>query len=135
MDDSVPPPPEGGRPIAAPTRATEAEALPASLARRLVEAGAGAAVVSAGADGLVASWGGRLLAVAPPRVVVGNATGAGDAASAALAVALARGLPPKDALRRAVALSAAAVAAPLAGDVDPDVLAELEPLVTVREAT
>jgi tagatose 6-phosphate kinase len=120
----------------APTRsAADAETPPAALARRLVDAGAGAAVVSAGAEGLVAWWGGRLLGAAPPRVVVGNATGAGDAASAALAVALARGLPPQDALGRAVALSAAAVAAPLAGDVDPDVLAELEPLVAVRDVT
>jgi tagatose 6-phosphate kinase len=109
--------------------------LPLSLARRLVAGGAGSAVVSAGARGLVACWGGRLLAVAPPRVISGNATGAGDAASAALAVALARGLPPEEALSRAVALSAAAVAAPLAGDVDGDVLAELEPLVAVRDLT
>ncbi|WP_042364656.1 1-phosphofructokinase family hexose kinase [Streptacidiphilus neutrinimicus] len=137
------PGPDGPPPSDAPApprstrgmRADTPEALPASLARRLVSAGAGAAVVSAGAEGLVAWWGGRLLAVAPPRVVVGNPTGAGDAASAALAVALARGLPPEDALRRAVALSAAAVAAPLAGDVDPDVLAELEPRVAVRDAT
>jgi tagatose 6-phosphate kinase len=123
------------RPARRATRAAEPEALPAALAQRLVDAGAGGAVVSAGPEGLVAWWGGRLLGAAPPRAVVGNATGAGDAASAALAVALARGLPPKDALGRAVALSAAAVAAPLAGDVDPDVLAELEPLVAVRDVT
>ncbi|WP_052441128.1 1-phosphofructokinase family hexose kinase [Streptacidiphilus anmyonensis] len=133
VDDSPPPPPEGGRPNVA--RTGDDEGAPADLARRLVAAGAGAAVVSAGAEGLAAWWGGRLLAAAPPRVVVGNATGAGDAASAALAVALARGLPPEEALRRAVALSAAAVAAPLAGDFDPAVLAELEPLVAVRDAT
>ncbi|SEL48295.1 1-phosphofructokinase family hexose kinase [Streptacidiphilus jiangxiensis] len=108
---------------------------PGVLARRLVEAGARHAVVSAGADGLVACWGGRLLAVVPPRVVVGNATGAGDAASAALALALARGTGPAEALAHAVALSAAAVAAPLAGDVAPDVLAELAPLVAVRDLT
>jgi tagatose 6-phosphate kinase len=112
-----------------------APTAPAGLARRLVAAGAGAAVVSAGAEGLAAWWGGRLLAAAPPRVVMGNATGAGDAASAALAVGLARGLPPEQALARAVALSAAAVATPLAGDVDAAVLAELELLVAVRDAT
>ncbi|MEY9874822.1 tagatose 6-phosphate kinase [Streptacidiphilus sp. MAP12-33] len=106
--------------------------VPGALARRLVAAGAGAAVVSAGAAGLVAWWDGRMLAAAPPRVVVGNPTGAGDAASAALALALMRGSAPEDALAHAVALSAAAVAAPLAGDVDAQVLAELEPLVTAR---
>ncbi|MEY9941700.1 1-phosphofructokinase family hexose kinase [Streptacidiphilus sp. MAP5-3] len=95
--------------------------LPAAL----VAAGARAAVVSAGADGLTACWNGERLHVAPPRAVSGNPTGAGDAASAALA--LARDTPPAEALADAVALSAAAVAAPLAGDFDARLYAQLRP--------
>jgi fructose-1-phosphate kinase PfkB-like protein len=50
----------------------------------------------------------------------GNATGAGDAAVAAVASCLATGTDdPVVLLRRAVAWSAAAVAAPLAGELDP----------------
>ncbi|MEZ0069376.1 tagatose 6-phosphate kinase [Streptacidiphilus sp. MAP12-20] len=107
-------------------------ALPSALARALVAAGARAAVVSAGPDGLAADWGGEALRAVPPRLVAGNPTGAGDAASAALALALARRQPPAEALAEAVALSAAAVAAPLAGDFDAELYAELRPLVAVR---
>ena len=50
----------------------------------------------------------------------GNATGAGDAAVAAVAACLAAGVTdPATILRRATAWSAAAVLAPLAGELDP----------------
>ncbi|MFE4357995.1 1-phosphofructokinase family hexose kinase [Kitasatospora sp. NPDC056800] len=92
---------------------------PVAAARRLRAAGAGAVVASLGADGLVAvtphgGWRAR-----SPERLAGNPTGAGDAAVAALTLGLVRGEPWPDRLAEAVALSAAAVAAPLAGDFDP----------------
>jgi tagatose 6-phosphate kinase len=86
---------------------------PVAGARRL---GAPAVVVSLGRDGLVAVRGSGVHRVAPPRVVSGNPTGAGDAVVAALAAGV--GSPWPELLRDAVALSAAAVLAPVAGSYD-----------------
>ncbi|MEU6852400.1 PfkB family carbohydrate kinase, partial [Actinacidiphila alni] len=61
----------------------------------------------------------------PPARLAGNPTGAGDSAVAGLLSGLAEGLPWPDRLARAVALSAATVAAPAAGEYDPAVYAEL----------
>ena len=58
----------------------------------------------------VAGWRGLV------SVVSGNATGAGDAVVAGLADGLVRGLEWPDLLRHAVALGAATVAAPVAGE-------------------
>lgn len=67
----------------------------------------------------------------PPERLAGNPTGAGDAAVAALTVGLVAGAAWPERLADAVALSAATVAAPLAGDFDLDVLRRLRPLVDV----
>jgi tagatose 6-phosphate kinase len=67
---------------------------------------------------------------APPEAVRGNPTGAGDAAAAALARGLAAHTPWPEVLADAVALSAAAVAAPLAGSFDAALYARLRPLIT-----
>ena len=58
------------------------------LARLLVEAGAGAAVVSYGAAGLALATGSLGLRAWLPRALRGNPTGAGDALTAALAASL-----------------------------------------------
>lgn len=95
---------------------------------------AGTAVVAShGPDGLHAvtpqgSWRAR-----PPQPIDGNPTGAGDACVAALANGIHRHTPWPWRLRDAVALSAAAVAAPVAGSFDPDLYQQLRPLVTVEE--
>ncbi len=78
--------------------------------------GARTAVVSLGAEGLVAVTGGQVHRVAPPEVVSGNPTGAGDAVVAALAAGV--GSPWPDLLADAVALSAATVLSPVAGSYD-----------------
>jgi tagatose 6-phosphate kinase len=78
--------------------------------------GARTVVVSMGADGLLAVTGDEVHRVAPPRVVTGNPTGAGDAVVAALAAGA--GSPWPALLADAAALSAAAVLAPLAGSYD-----------------
>ena len=115
-------------------------------ARHLLDLGAGAVVVSCGADG-VRVFGDRLdLRARPTQVLHGNPTGAGDAAVAALALAL-DGLesPPVGSLRTAlaealrghlpdvVALSGAAVLSPVAGDVDLAAYARMRALITVEE--
>ncbi|MCX4428560.1 hypothetical protein [Streptomyces mirabilis] len=68
----------------------------------------------------------------PPTSVVGSSTGAADAAVAALALGLSTGRPWPERLVEAAALSAAAVAAPPAGDFDPGVHRDLLDTVTVR---
>ncbi|MEU8510846.1 1-phosphofructokinase family hexose kinase [Kitasatospora sp. NPDC048722] len=105
---------------------------PVAAAGALRSAGAGAVVASLGADGLIAltpqgSW-----CAEPPARIAGNPTGAGDAAVAALTLGLVADTPWPDRLAEAVALSAAAVAAPLAGDFDPDVHHALRGRVGVR---
>lgn len=57
--------------------------------------------------------------------VVGNPTGAGDAATAGLLAALAEGRSPQTALAWAAVTGAAAVSHPLAGAVEPDVIRAL----------
>ncbi|MER8012585.1 1-phosphofructokinase family hexose kinase [Streptomyces sp. NPDC094149] len=112
----------------------EATGIPDPLraAKALRDAGAERVVVSLGADGMLAvdvhgTWSAR-----PARAVQGNPTGAGDAAVAALAHAVQDGMAVPDALREAVALSAAAVLAPLAGEADSGALDDLRAAVTVR---
>lgn len=55
----------------------------------------------------------------PPAHLHGNPTGAGDSAVAGLLSGLVENLPWPDRLSRAVALSAATVLAPVAGEFDP----------------
>ncbi|MGK4578972.1 1-phosphofructokinase family hexose kinase [Kitasatospora sp. HPMI-4] len=105
---------------------------PVAAARSLQAAGAGAVIASLGPEGLIAltshgGWRAR-----PPERLAGNPTGAGDAAVAALTLGLVTGASWPDRLAEAVALSAAAVAAPLAGDFDPAVHHRLRSLVDVR---
>jgi len=90
----------------------------AAAATALRRRGAKAVVVSLGAAGMTAftpegSW-----RAAPPTRIVGNPTGSGDAAAAALIAGAVAGAPWPDRLRDAVALSAAAVLQPTAGSVD-----------------
>jgi tagatose 6-phosphate kinase len=84
----------------------------------LVAAGAGAAVGSFGPEGLLAltpigTWQAKTVSVE------GNPVGAGDAAVASLARGELEGWSWPERLRDAVALSAAAVASPSAGEFDP----------------
>ncbi|GLY30335.1 hexose kinase [Kineosporia sp. NBRC 101731] len=81
--------------------------------------GASTVVVSQGADGLIAfSPDHDLITQRAVRGVTGNPTGAGDAATAGLALAWARGESMETALRQAAVLGAAAVKQPTAGEVD-----------------
>jgi tagatose 6-phosphate kinase len=80
-------------------------------------------VASLGSDGVIAIDGPDAWRARPARPLKGNPTGAGDALVAGLARGLAQGAALPDVLGDAVALSAAAVVQPYAGEVD---LAEVD---------
>jgi len=90
--------------------------LAAEAATELRSRGADTVVVTLGAAGMLAlTADGAWLAGSTP--VSGNPTGAGDAVAAGLAYGIARGCPWASSLSHAAALGAAAVAAPVAGQI------------------
>jgi 1-phosphofructokinase family hexose kinase len=95
---------------------------PVRGASLLLDAGAGLVLVSLGAAGMLAVTAATRAHPLRARLrqpLVGNPTGAGDAAVAAVAVALADGeTSPEVLLRRATAWSAAAVLSPVAGELE-----------------
>ncbi|AZM90305.1 MULTISPECIES: 1-phosphofructokinase family hexose kinase [Streptomyces] len=91
--------------------------------------GAQAVVTSLGPAGLLAATPDGTWEAAPPRPLRGNPTGAGDSAVAGLLSALTGGLDWPERLVRAVALSAATVHAPTAGDFDPRTYEEIAPQI------
>ncbi|MEV7829896.1 1-phosphofructokinase family hexose kinase [Streptomyces subrutilus] len=93
--------------------------------------GARAVVASLGPDGLLAATPEGTWRAAPPRALAGNPTGAGDSAVAGLLSGLAEGLDWPARLARAVALSAATVASPTAGEFDPRTYEEVRGSVRV----
>lgn len=122
---------EAGATVVKPNRRELAETTghddPVAGARSLLDAGAGLVLVSLGAAGMLAvPRVGEPLDARLPTPLSGNATGAGDAAVAAVACLLSAGVDdPAALLQRATAWSAAAVLAPLAGEVHPS-YSELE---------
>lgn len=96
-------------------------------ARALLDRGAPLVVVSCGAAGLTAHSPSGEVQVPAVAGVSGNPTGAGDAATAGLVLALVRGVPTAEALRWAAAFGAAAVLRPTAGEVDREALARFLP--------
>ncbi len=99
----------------------------------LRSAGAEAVVVTRGPGGLLAATDEGTWVGAAPQHMSGNATGAGDAVAAALALGLADGRPWPDRLTDALAIGAAAVAGALAGDVDLDVYRRLRACVRLEK--
>ncbi|MEV6169144.1 1-phosphofructokinase family hexose kinase [Streptomyces sp. NPDC051954] len=93
--------------------------------------GAHAVIASLGPAGLLAVTPEGRWRAAPPTPVHGNPTGAGDSAVAGLLSGLVEHLPWPDRLARAVALSAATVLAPVAGEFDRDAYEELVGRVAV----
>jgi tagatose 6-phosphate kinase len=119
-------------PVAVPTGTTTRSAgfVQAEGARTL---GARAVVVSHGPRGLVAASAHGAWRSRPVAAVTGNPTGAGDACVAALARGLRAGTAWPGMLADAVALSAAAVAAPVAGAVDLDEYRRIQRHVITEE--
>ena len=106
-----------------------------AAAERLRAAGAEAVVVSSGPDGLLAVTPDGMWRTAPAERLAGNPTGAGDAAVAALAAGLVEGRTWPERLADAVARSAAAVGAPLAGDFDRELYRRLPAQVEPEPCT
>jgi tagatose 6-phosphate kinase len=104
-------------------------------AQHMRELGASAAVVSAGADGLVCATSEGCWRAVPGEHLRGNATGAGDAASAALIAGPVDGTEWPERLADAAALSAAAVCAPQAGSFDEEVYRRLRGEVQAVEVS
>jgi tagatose 6-phosphate kinase len=104
-----------------------------AAARALRAGGTTAVVASLGSAGLVASTVDGDWRASLPAPLNGNPTGAGDACVAALAAGRLNPLPWPELLADAVACSAAAVASPVAGAVDPDRVRRLRPHVVVEE--
>lgn len=101
-----------------------------SGAQRLLDAGAGAVLVFLGPRGMelhtpIATIRARIF-----RQLIGNATGAGDAAVAALALTADR--PWEERLRLAVAVASASVLEPTAGAVDPERVTALSRSVLIE---
>lgn len=106
---------------------------PLRAARDARRRGARAVAASLGADGLLAITAQGAWRAAPPERLTGNPTGAGDAAAAGLLSGLVEEVPWPERMARAVALSAAAVRAPAAGEFDRAVYAELLDRIEVTE--
>lgn len=107
-------------------------ALEPEVFKKIRGLGPAATVVSLGRDGLVAVTPQGAWHAVPPGIE-GNPTGAGDAAVAALARGMVENTPWPELLRQAAALSAAAVAEPVAGRVDLRFYEVLLPKVSVEE--
>jgi tagatose 6-phosphate kinase len=104
-----------GSRLRTPAGETDLAAVTAAAAALRAD-GAGSVVVSLGPDGLLAVTGDGCWRALAPVISAGNATGAGDAVTAALAHGVILGQRWPERLRHAVALGAAAVAAPAAGE-------------------
>lgn len=125
--------PDVAKPNAVELRAATDEANPDVAMRAMLATGTGAVVATFGAEGVRAMtadgcWAARLAA---PITGV-NPTGAGDAVAAALAAGMEGGRDWPSMLVDAVVWSAAAVVAPLAGDLDAGTLSTVGPSVRVE---
>ena len=103
-------------------------------ARGLRAAGARAALVTAGRHGVAGAAADGCFWIAAPAVAQVNPVGAGDSFVAGLAAALERGEPLREATVAAVATGSASVAHELAGGVDPLLVAELQPALSLEPA-
>ncbi|HUR02791.1 MAG TPA: 1-phosphofructokinase family hexose kinase [Nonomuraea sp.] len=126
----------GGRPSIVKPNAEELaravpEGGPEEGAQALRGRGAESVVVSMGAEGLLAVTPEGIFRARMPYKVEGNPTGAGDSLVAGLALGLVERSPWPERLTRAAALGAAAVAAPVAGDFDRDVYADIHPRIVI----
>ncbi len=106
---------------------------PLRAARAAQRRGAHAVAASLGPEGMLLVTPDGTWQASPPRPLTGNPTGAGDSAVAGLISGLVERLPWPERLARAVALSAATVRAPTAGEFDEEVHRDLLAQVRVEE--
>ncbi|WP_314174957.1 1-phosphofructokinase family hexose kinase [Streptomyces winkii] len=107
---------------------------PLRAARAAQRRGAHSVAASLGPEGMLLVTPDGMWQAGPPRSLTGNPTGAGDSAVAGLLSGMVEELPWPDRLARAVALSAATVRAPTAGEFDEELHADLLSQVTVEES-
>ena len=100
---------------------------------RLVELGARAALVTAGPDRAYLLVEGRFYAFRPPTVQAVNPIGSGDAVAAGIALATLQGKNLIEAVRFGIACGTANALTELAGNVRPEDVERLWPLVKVEE--
>jgi 1-phosphofructokinase family hexose kinase len=112
----------------------DAPAAAVAAARSLCDAGARAALVTVGRHGVGGANADGVFWVAAPPVREVNPVGAGDSFVAGLAVALERGDDLRAAALCAVATASASVANPLAGGVEPALVADLARRVSLERA-
>jgi 1-phosphofructokinase family hexose kinase len=105
-----------------------------TAAQGLLDAGARGALVTVGRLGVGGADQDGAFWIAAPSVREVNPIGAGDAFVAGLAVALERGDDLRTAALSAVATGSASVAHPLAGGVDPTLIAELARTLSLERA-
>ena len=103
-------------------------------ARGLLAAGARSALVTVGRHGVAGAAADGCFWIAAPSVAGAFPVGAGDSFVAGLAVALERGDALREATLAAVATGSASVAHPLAGGVDPALVARLQPALLLEPA-
>lgn len=129
--------------VVAPNRAEVAETLGRAIdgrgdlvsgADELRARGAGTVIISSGTAGVVCRTSDGGWFAEPPRHVVGNPTGAGDALTAALAAGLHQGQPWPDILRTGIGWAAGAVAAECAGEIDEAVASQIGAEVVLEES-
>lgn len=94
-------------------------------AKKLHEQGIPYVVISLGKDGALLVCDRGVFRGIPPKVEAANTVGCGDSMVGAFAVALQRNYEPEEALRYAVAVSAANAASPNTGSFDPEVSRKL----------
>lgn len=108
-------------------------------AHTLLKRGVKAVIVSEGEKGMSIYAADGSFRAKPARFVVGNPTGAGDASVAAWCAYIAQNEPAlsaaelRDGLPIAVAMSGAAVARPVAGEIDVDLYEQMKPEIHVEE--
>jgi tagatose 6-phosphate kinase len=100
-------------------------------ALELRDAGAGHVIVTLGSHGALGVHGDELLRVTHP-AAPGNPIGAGDAFTAAWAVAFLAGKPFEQALRDGATAALASLRSPIAGALDPNDLAGLAPTIEIH---
>ena len=96
-----------------------------TYAEKLHEEGIPYVVISLGGEGALLVCDQGVFQGVPPKVQVENTVGCGDSMVAAFAVALARAYEPEEALRFALAVSAANASSPFTGDFDPEIPEQL----------
>ncbi len=104
----------------------------AQAALELHKRGIARVVISMGSRGAMMACGGRVLRGMPPKIDAVNTVGCGDSMTAAFAAAALRGMDDENALRYAIAVSAASALSPETGGLEPSSMEAILPQVQVR---